>query len=229
MTEPTSRRDSRAFVWRGGAPVLAFALLSWACGSGDTADEAANAAPDDVDPATTVIGEPMEGLEQDTFWAHLTKHCGQAFEGRITMRPPTDTLFEGDEVLTVHFRECYDEELRLPFHVQDNRSRTWILRRQDGGLDLRHDHRHRDGTPEEDTMYGGRTFAEGMARVQDFLREPDGGPRTGWRIEIHPGERYTYGTIRDGEYGYRLDFDLTEPVAPPQAPWGHEDTAPTHP
>lgn len=183
-------------------------LLLLACGPAEPA----------LDGATTTS-------PQDAFWANLGQQCGQAFEGRITMRPETDRLFRGDEVLTVHFRECRDDELRLPFHVEDNRSRTWILTRQANGLDLRHDHRHRDGTPEEETMYGGRTFAAGTPHVQDFVREPDGGPRTGWRIEIHPGERYTYGTIRDGEYGYRLDFDLTRAVEPPPAPWGHEATS----
>jgi hypothetical protein len=37
-----------------------------------------------------------------------------------------------------------------------------------------------------------------------------------------PGERYTYGTIRGGEWTWRVDFDLSRTVPAPPAPWGHE-------
>jgi hypothetical protein len=40
-------------------------------------------------------------------------------------------------------------------------------------------------------------------------------------VEIMPGGRYTYGTIRDGEWVFRADFDLTAAVPAPVAPWGH--------
>jgi hypothetical protein len=44
----------------------------------------------------------------------------------------------------------------------------------------------------------------------------------GWRVEIEPGLRYTYGTIRDGDWRHHLEFDLTSPVPAPPPPWGHE-------
>jgi hypothetical protein len=157
------------------------------------------------------------------FMASLAAHCGQAFHGSITRRPPTDRIFRGDEVLTVHFRECDEGRLKLPFHVEADRSRTWIVSATTAGIDLRHDHRHEDGTPEENTWYGAHTQAPGSAQRQEFLRETaEGVTRTGWAIEIVPQQRYTYGTIRDGEWTYRLDFDLTRPVTPPPPPWGHE-------
>lgn len=158
----------------------------------------------------------------DTFLANLGAQCGRAYGGRITERPASDEIFRGDEALIVHFRECSASETRLPFHVEEDRSRTWILTRTDSGIDLRHDHRHEDGSPDESTMYGAHTAAPGSATRQEFLREPaDDGTRSGWAIEIVPGERYTYGTILDGAWRYRLDFDLTTPVETPPAPWGH--------
>lgn len=159
---------------------------------------------------------------QAVFLTNLARHCGRAYEGRITHRPPEDQLFRGDERLVVHFRECSGDELKLPFHVEDNRSRTWILTRTDSGIDLRHDHRHEDGSPDENTMYGAHTRDAGSASRQEFLRpQADDGSTSGWAIEIVPGERYTYGTIRDGRWRYRLDFDLSAPVEPPPPPWGH--------
>lgn len=183
-----------------------------------------------IDPPDDPWGHPPVGEvpalpdSQEEFLANLAEHCGEAFEGSITQRPDTDQLFQGDEVLTVDFRSCEPNRLELPFHVEDNRSRTWVITRTTAGLDLRHDHRFENGTPEPggSTWYGAPTRAPGSAERQEFLREPANDVTTGWAIEIVPGERYTYGTIRDGEWNYRLDFDLTTPVESPPAPWGHE-------
>lgn len=178
----------------------------------------------DHDGEEAIQYEPATQSPQWAFWGNLSQYCGQAFEGRIVSRPETDQLFRGDEVMTVHFRACDRETLAIPFHVEDNRSRTWVLTWVEEGeiLDLRHDHRHPDGTPEDNTMYGAATVDRGTPYAQEFIREGSD-PPTGWRIEIHPGDRYTYGTIRDGEWRYRIDFDLTSEVEPPPAPWGHED------
>jgi hypothetical protein len=97
----------------------------------------------------------------------------------------------------VDFRHCESNRLEIPFHVEENRCRTWILTRTTVGIDLRHDHRHPDGTPESgtSTWYGGHTVAEGAWDRQGFLRV---GVWTGSAIEGVPHQRYTYGTINDG-------------------------------
>jgi len=180
-----------------------------------------------VPPPMEVWGHPRVGqiaplpAPQEEFLANLARHCGEAFEGELIQRPDPDRNFRGDEVMTVHFRECEPNRMRIPFHVEDNRSRTWVLNRTTAGIDLRHDHRHEDGAPEGNTYYGAHTAATGTANRQEFLRPNDSGVVSGWAIEIVPGERYTYGTIRDGSWVYRIDFDLTRPVATPPAPWGH--------
>jgi hypothetical protein len=173
------------------------------------------------------VGEVAElAPEQEEFWSNLAHHCGQTFEGELIERPDPDPNFEGDEVMTVHFRGCGENRLAIPFHVDDNRSRTWLLTRTTAGLDLRHDHRHEDGSPEPSTWYGAHTPDAGSANRQEFIRAglEEGEPRTGWAIEIVPDERYTYGTVRDGEWRYRIDFDLTTPVDEAPAPWGHEES-----
>lgn len=169
--------------------------------------------------------------EYDQFWQTLSHHCGNAYGGEITRKPEGADLFDGREYLVVHFRECDDEEeMRLPFHAQNlddtwNRSRTWVLFHHGDQLELRHDHRNPDGTEEESTWYGAFSGDVVSANRTEFIRErsPDSdAPETGWRIEIEPDERYTYGTIRDGEWSWKLDFDLTEPIETPPAPWGFE-------
>jgi hypothetical protein len=42
-----------------------------------------------------------------------------------------------------------------------------------------------------------------------------------WTMEIVPEERFSYALRRPGRY-LQVDFDLSQPVEPPPAPWGHE-------
>jgi hypothetical protein len=167
---------------------------------------------------------------QDAFWQNLRQHCGSAYPGRLTLEPPGDDMLTGTEQLIVHFRECGQDTLRLPFHIEVeatgewDRSRTWMFMRTTDALELRHDHRHEDGTPDEQTMYGAFTQAPGLPGRQEFIlteRRAADGSALGWRVEVEPGRRYTYGTIRGGAWTWRVDFDLSRTVPPPPAPWGH--------
>lgn len=181
--------------------------------------------PPGGEPAAATASAP-----QDSFWANLRLPCGNAYSGSLTLEPHGDEMLTGTEQLIVHFRECGADTLRLPFHIEKestgswDRSRTWMYMRTADGLELRHDHRHEDGSPDDVTMYGGHTQEPGTAGRQEFIlaerRAADGSP-LGWRVEIEPGVRYTYGTIRGGEWTWRVDFDLSEPTTQPPAPWGH--------
>lgn len=158
---------------------------------------------------------------QHVFWANLQGLCESAAEGTLLRAPEGDTQIPPDARLIVHFRECGDEELRFPLHVDRNRSRTWVFIRHQDHLELRHDHRHEDGTEEANSWYGATTLDEGTASRQEFVMQRNG-MWVGWRVEIEPGRRYTYGTIRDGAWRHHLEFDLTAPVEAPPPPWGHE-------
>lgn len=158
---------------------------------------------------------------RDEFWRHLQALCVSAAEGRLLQAPPGDTQIDPQARLVVHFWECGDSELRFPLHVDDNRSRTWVLIRHADRLELRHDHRNADGTEARTTWYGASTIADGTASRQDFVTERNG-VTSGWRVEIEPGRRFTYGTARNGEYRHQLEFNLSAPVAVPPAHWGHE-------
>ena len=63
---------------------------------------------------------------------------------------------------------CGEKEIRIPFRVGEDRSRTWVLTLTDGGLLFRHDHRHADGTPDKVTMYGGLAAPDGTPLRQSF-------------------------------------------------------------
>ena len=173
------------------------------------------------------------GVERphDTFMNNVKALCGQAFEGRVTANEPAapDDPFVGPR-LVMHVRDCGGTEIRIPFHVGEDRSRTWVLTGSESGLRLKHDHRHADGTPDVLTMYGGDTTGPGTATRQEFpadaeskaLFEREGRAVSNaniWAMEIEPGRRFVYELARPGRL-FRVEFDLTKPVDAPPAPGG---------
>lgn len=194
------------------------------------------------DPVTAASVEPAvagdaEMAPADAFLAALATHCGQAFAGRIAAnQPQTDApdAFEG-KALVMHVRGCDEptRELRIPFHVGDDHSRTWVLTRTTGGLRLKHDHRHEDGSPDATTMYGGDTVAAGSAQRQEFPVDAEsvelfqreglqGSVRNTWAMEVEPGKRFVYELSRPDGRLFQVEFDLGQAVTLPPAPWGSE-------
>lgn len=175
--------------------------------------------------------EDIETDPQAAFWSNMQEQCGNAYEGALEREPEGDEMLDGDELLIAHWRVCEDNRMEIPFHIETedgwDRSRTWILTRHDDSIEIRHDHRTEDGEDDDVTMYGGFTEAAGTEMRQEFLSEErteETGIWRGWRLEIEPGARYSYGTVRGDEWSWRVDFDLSEAVDTPPAPWGHEDT-----
>lgn len=167
---------------------------------------------------------------QQQFWTRLQQLCGQAFAGQVVESPATDTTFAAGRGLVMHVGECGDREVRIPLHVGEDRSRTWVVTRTATGLRLKHDHRHRDGTPDANTGYGGDTLTRGTATRQEFpadafsVAQVPARASQAWYLEIRPGARFAYGLHREATgMRYRMEFDLTRPVAPPPPPWGAED------
>ena len=170
----------------------------------------------------------------DAFLARLKAHCGRAFEGRVVTSDPADASFAGQR-LVMHVRQCSENEVRIPFHVGADRSRTWIVTRTATGLRLKHDHRHEDGSPDRLTMYGGDSRAPGSDGRQEFPADAESivlFTREGrsvsnsnvWAMEI-AAAGFAYELRRPpipgGRY-FRVEFDLARPVEPPPPPWGAE-------
>jgi hypothetical protein len=163
---------------------------------------------------------------QDAFWSGLTALCGSAYSGKAVESTPPDSVMSR-ATLVMHIRECQGDTIRIPFHVGENRSRTWVLTRTASGLRLKHDHRHEDGVPDSVTMYGGDTHEAGTADKQEFHADSltaslIAAARTNiWTIELHPGRLFVYALRREGsDRRFRAEFDLTTTVPTPPAPWG---------
>ena len=103
----------------------------------------------------------------DAFMAALRAHCGEAYEGKVVSADAVDADF-AKERLVMHVRSCAEDEIRIPFHVGEDRSRTWVLTRTDDGLRLKHDHRHEDGSEDAVTQYGGYSRDITSAYIVEF-------------------------------------------------------------
>ena len=187
-----------------------------------------------VSPSSMARAQAPTESPADRFFASVAGLCGKAFAGKIVANQPTPATadpFEGKSLI-FHVRGCGKDRLELPFHVGEDRSRTWVLTRKGGAISLKHDHRHKDGSPDDLTMYGGLTLQPGTAMRQEFpadaetkdlftrLKLPVSIPNV-WAMEIEGGKRFVYELARPGRL-FRVEFDLTREVAPPPAPWGHE-------
>ncbi|WP_062568362.1 hypothetical protein [Pseudoalteromonas arabiensis] len=168
----------------------------------------------------------------DGFFDNIAAHCGKAYEGKVSVDNATGPSSFAGKKLVMHVRRCNERELQVPFHVGDDASRTWIITKTGSGLSLKHDHRHKDGSDDKSTMYGGHTLDAGFANAQSFpadqyskqLFVSQGIPQSmgnTWQIYIYP-KQFTYRLVREGRE-FRVDFDLTKPITPPSAPWGYED------
>ena len=157
---------------------------------------------------------------QEEFWKNLTSICGKAFAGKGIEAPVGNTTYV-DKTLIMHVRRCEPDVIYIPFHVGENRSRTWVITRTDKGVRLKHDHRHEDGTEDAVTQYGGDTIAAGTPVRQDFPSDNPNGAPTIWFLELVPGKMFAYGLRREGsDRRFRMEFDLSKEVPTPPRPWG---------
>ncbi len=182
--------------------------------------------PDTTTDSSSVTGTVV--TPQDTFFAALASMCGQAFEGRVIEDSSLDSAFAAS-TLVMHVRECSDSVIRIPFHVGENRSRTWVVSKIGGGMRLKHDHRHEDGTEDSVTQYGGDTRDAMSASAQEFFADAHtatiipAAATNVWTMAVQPGVSFVYALRREGtDRRFRVEFDLSRAVTAPPAPWGFQ-------
>ena len=71
----------------------------------------------------------QEQINSKQFWTKLQTHCGKAYEGEIIAGGKPGDGFTG-ETLIMHVRSCDTNNIRIPFFVGDNKSRTWVLNKK---------------------------------------------------------------------------------------------------
>ena len=191
------------------------------------------------DPAPAPAQQPSA---HSLFFERLSQLCGKAYAGLLVSDQDADAEMKGKPMI-MHVASCDLNEIQIPFHIADgdgqwDRSRTWMITRTDQGLRLKHRHRHEDGSLDDVTNYGGDTSSDGTADRQEFPVDAesiasfqanglDQSVTNVWAMEISPpgqsSSRFAYELRRpesaDGRF-FRVEFDLSKPVAPPPPPWG---------
>lgn len=124
----------------------------------------------------------------------------------------------------MHVRACEDATIRIPFFIGENRSRTWVFTKPKDQLQLKHDHRHKDGTQDSITQYGGLTTNNGTATLQMFPADQKttnmlpAAVTNVWWVELVPGKYFTYNLRRIGtDCLFSIRFDLTSTIDIPEA------------
>lgn len=104
---------------------------------------------------------------QGVYFERFRSLCGARFEGQSVFPEDPGDDFR-DQLLVAKIDSCGAAEIRIPFIVGENHSRTWVLKKTDDGLQLKHDHRHEDGTADDITLYGGTATGPGTHQSQSF-------------------------------------------------------------
>ncbi len=175
--------------------------------------------------------KPAQNEKADAFLEAIRPYCGKAFQGKLVSTDEVDANFS-KSTLIMHIRDCEKDVIRIPFHVDNDRSRTWVISKTDTGLKLEHDHRHEDGSEDRVSLYGGDTkenisstranFPANDYSKTLFLNEGlDVSVNNLWAVEINSDKSFIYELSRPNRL-FRVQFDLTAPVEVPPAAWGYD-------
>jgi hypothetical protein len=152
------------------------------------------------------------------FMKNLREFCGKQYSGVAVFPEGDKNPFKG-EALKIHVAGCDEKEIRIPFRVGENKSRTWVLTLDETGLLLKHDHRHDDGTPDEVTFYGGYANASGNSFQQFFPADEytakliPAAATNEWSLVLNIEKNtLTYLLKRDGQLRFHAEFDLSKPI-----------------
>lgn len=177
---------------------------------------------------------PLQFLAQEVpnsvqFMNTLKEHCGKAYEGKIVAGGKEGDGFTGEK-LVMHVLSCDNDEVRIPFFVGDDKSRTWVFTlNEDSLLTLKHDHRKKDGSDDEITQYGGTNSNIGLADNQVFPADQftsdliSYASTNVWWVTVNETS-FTYNLRRIGSDRYfSVSFDLSKEIETPGKPWGHKE------
>lgn len=170
-----------------------------------------------------------EATPQQQFIAAFRPYCGQAYAAKIMEDNQPSPAW--DHPLIVHVRDCEDAVIRMPLHVGDDRSRTWVLTLQEDFIDFQHIHLHENGSPDAVSPYGGRTLEAGTSTEQNFPADPasqalfiENGLNVSvnnvWTVDFPDEHTLRYRLRRPGRL-FEVHTDLRQPIAIPPPAWGY--------
>ncbi len=187
--------------------MLAIAIIATSCTQRSTGEKTGESAH-----------QPVLSENEQAFLDNLASLCGNSFAGQETYIAPGRESW-AEKKFIMHVTVCEPQAVHIPFHLDQDHSRTWMFLAEDQGLRFRHDHRHEDGTPEDQTLYGGYADGSGTAFVQRFPADDytnamlsDDHARQ-WNIVLAEDlSTMTYQLLYQGELIFEAQFDLSRPI-----------------
>lgn len=171
-------------------------------------------------------GNSDEIIEQQTNNAHtvhffdeLKEYCGSSFTGKTLYPIDSDHLL-ANATLKIEFETCDEKELRIPFYIKGESTRTWIISiTDDGQLRLQHEHSSEDVITDELNLYGGVADERGTRFHQTFPADaetitmhPEALTNV-WSIKIDTlSNSLIYDLKRNNEPRFKASFDLSKPI-----------------
>ena len=157
----------------------------------------------------------------DGFITSLQQLCGKTFSGRLVTSDPADRDIAGQH-LSVGMVGCTHDGVIIPFSVGDNHSRNWHISRNKSGVQLKHVHRHDNGSEDKLSGYGGTTIGAGTSTRQEFPADQyskdlfltnklSQSVENIWAVEIVSGKKFAYELRRTNRF-FRVEFDLTSTI-----------------
>jgi hypothetical protein len=152
-----------------------------------------------------------------SFFNDLKALEGKTFYGKAIYMPDTTNVndFWGKK-LQFTVNKTNNTVLRMPFQVGENKSRTWVLTKSKNGVQLKHDHRHDDGSPDSITNYGGdsdRKISTALAQyfpADAFTAKLIPAASTNrWIMEFSPDKKKFYYILeRNNILRFKAEFNL---------------------
>jgi len=172
---------------------------------------------------------PTQATPQQQFIQAFQPFCGQAYAAKIVADDQPSPAW--DYPLIVHIRDCEDAVIRMPLHVGEDRSRTWVLTLHEEFIDFQHIHLHEDGSPDAVSPYGGKTSEAGTSTLQSFPADPasqalfianglDVSVNNIWIIDFPNEHTMRYRLTRPGRL-FEVHADLRQPIEIPPPAWGY--------
>ncbi len=157
--------------------------------------------------------------DERAFLDNLISLCNKTFEGKQTFMIEERESWE-EKNFIMHVVKCDANEVHIPFHLDEDKSRTWMFLVDEKGLRFRHDHRYEDGTPEEKTLYGGYADGKGTQFRQHFPIDnysvnllEDNKRKRQWNVVLSEDmSTFSYKLLYHDELIFQADFDLTKPI-----------------
>lgn len=162
--------------------------------------------------------------EAKKFLEQFKQFEGKYFEGEIVAGGKEGDGFVGQKLM-MQVKSYSDRDVKIPFYVGEDKSRTWVLSYSNNLLTLKHDHRQEDGSADAVTFYGGTANNNGSEIMQMFPADQetcqmiDYACYNVWWITMD-SNTFTYNLRRIGsDRLFSVKFDLRKPIESNYQPW----------